>query len=366
MNMETSNTAIDLSDRQNCFYWQTDRNLSPEDYDRIFLHRHEFSPEMVTSVLRAGITSIPDINSIVLISPDENVIRGNVNIVRKVIINGTEYVVRLHPKGVKNGYFYVEQQALAKANSIGVPAPEILEVHESQNEGDMDFVLMTTSPGMTMDIFLQNDKSKENDLLVDCGKRMAQVHEIIVDGFGAFDNIIAKQQKRLVGLHNTYDHFIHVGLEENLERLIKYDIIDRMQAEVMRKVFEIHHFEPVDGPRLIHNDFADWNLLTDGKEITAVLDWDECHGGDPIADLACWSTFFNIERMNKFMEGYTSHTSLPKDFDDRFHFYRLRYTISKMALRIKRYQVDKSPSILERLENGKQALKNETEWFGPS
>ena len=366
MNKETSNTVIDLSDRQNCFYWQTDRNLSAEDYERIFLHRHEFSAKAVTNILLSGIASITNIKSIELIPPDENVIKGNVNIVRKVVINGMEYVVRLHPRGVKNGYFYVEQQALSRAKTAGVPVPEILEVHESQNIEDVDFVLMTASSGITVDVFLQNDKSGENTLLVDCGKRMAQVHEIEVKSFGSFNNTVAKQEKRLVGLHKTYDDFVHVGLEENLERLIKFDIINRQQAEVMNGVFEINHFEPPSGPRLIHNDFADWNLLTDGKGITAVLDWDECHAGDPIADLACWSTFFNIERMNQFMKGYTSLASLPNDYDERFHFYRLRYTISKMALRIKRYQVDKSPFILEKLEVGKQALNEEAKWFGLS
>jgi len=35
-----------------------------------------------------------------------------------------------------------------------------------------------------------------------------------------------------------------------------------------------------------------------------------------------------------------------------------------MALRIKCYQVDKSPFILEKLEVGRQALKEETKWFG--
>lgn len=354
---------IDLTNRKKCFYWQTDRNLSPEDYERIFLHRHELSTEVLTDILRKGITVIPKIKSIEIITPDENIIKGNVNIVRKILINNAEYVVRLHPQGVKNGYFYVEQLALAKTKSIGMPVPEILEVHEARDEGDMDFVIMTTSPGITMDVLLQKNKTPEDTLLIDCGKQMAKIHKIKVEGFGPFDNYIAKHEKQLRGLHTSYNDFIHVGLKENLSRWVRYEIINQHQADDMLKIFTIHAFEPIDKPRLIHNDFADWNLLTDGKTITAVLDWDECHAGDPIADLACWSTFFNIERIKKFIEGYTAQATLPKDYDDRFHFYRLRYTISKMALRIKRYQVDKSAYIQEKLEVGKQALKEETRWF---
>lgn len=354
---------IDLTDRTRCFYWQTDRSLSPEDYDRIFLHRHEVSTTTIIDVLKHGIITIPRIQSLEVISPDENVLKGNVNIVRKVLINGTTYVVRMHPRGVKNGYFYAEQLALVQAAIAGVPVPKILEVHEARDESDMDFALMTSSVGITLDILLERDRSPEDILLVDCGRLMAKIHTVKVDEFGPFDNNTAKREKRLVGLHATYNDFIHTGLQENLERLVIYKILNQPQANSLRSVFDTHTFEPTNGPRLIHNDFADWNLLTDAKTITAVLDWDECHAGDPVADLACWSTFFSIERMKKFMEGYSAHTTLPKDYDERFHYYRLRYTISKMALRIKRYQVDKSPFILEKLKVGKEALEEEAKWF---
>lgn len=67
--------------------------------------------------------------------------------------------------------------------------------------------------------------------------------------------------------------------------------------------------------------------------------------------------------MEQFLNGYQSLIDLPPDFDNRFHYYRLRYTISKMALRAKRHQVDKSNFIKEKLEVGKRALVEELEWF---
>src|SRR5690349_3706771 len=124
---------IDLTDRKNCFYWQTDRKLTVEDYARIFLKRHEVSLEDIIKTLKAGIKSISNIKSIEVITPDKNVIRGNVNIVRKVIINRKSYIVRLHPKGVKNGYFYVEKVAQDLAIEHRLPVPKILEVHEAKN-----------------------------------------------------------------------------------------------------------------------------------------------------------------------------------------------------------------------------------------
>ena len=356
-------SMIDLSDRKNCFYWQTDRNLTPEDYDRIFLKRHEISTEKLVKTIKEGLVTLGEITSVEIDEPDENVVKGNVNIVRKVKINDKPYVIRMHPSGVKNGYFYSEKLVLDLAKHNGIPVPTVTEVHEARNEEDMDFMLMTLSEGVTMDVLLTKDKEPEDRLLIDCGRKMAQIHQIKVDGFGPFNNQLAKKGT-LVGLHSSYHDFVHAGLDENIDRLIKFNIIDQFQAGSFRKLFAESNSEPLDGSRMVHNDFADWNLLTDTKQITAVLDWDESHTGDPVADLACWSTFFNIERMAKFMEGYKSITTLPDDYDKRFHFYRLRYTISKMALRIKRYQVDKSPTLAEKLEVGKRALKEELAYFG--
>lgn len=354
---------IDLSDRKNCFYWQTDRNLTPEDYDRIFLKRHEVSTDKLIKTIKEGLVTLGEITDVEIDEPDENVVKGNVNIVRKVKINGKPYVVRMHPSGVKNGYFYSEKLVLDLAKQNGIPVPTVIEVHEAENEDDLDFMLMTLSEGITMDVLLTKDKEPEEKLLIDCGRKMAQIHQIRVDGFGPFDNKLAKTST-LIGLHTSYHDFIHAGLDENIDRLIRFGIIDQFQAESFRKLFSESNYEPLDGSRVVHNDFADWNLLTDTKQITAVLDWDESHAGDPVADLACWSTFFNIDRMTKFMEGYKSAATLPDDYDKRFHFYRLRYTISKMALRIKRFQVDKSPSLTEKLEFGKKALKEELAYFG--
>ncbi len=353
---------LDLTNRENIFYWQTDRNLTAKDYARIFLKRHKLEDEEIITVLKNGFDEFKE-KSIEIEQADENFTKGNVNIVRKVFVDSKSYVVRMHPKGVKNGYFYVEREALRQAAQSKVPVPEVVHIHEAADANDMDFMVMTVSPGITMDVYLQKEKSNEPELLFDAGRIMGLIHGVRVDGYGAFDNALAKNKSVLKGLHSRYADFIHTGLEENLSRLIRFEIINKDQAGLMRKVFKYYNFEPTRKPRLIHNDFADWNLLTDGTKLTAVLDWDECHAGDQVADLACWSTFFNIERMNRFMDGYQSVAELPADYDERFHFYRLRYVISKMALRIKRHQVDKSPFILEKLEVGKVALSDELEWF---
>lgn len=354
---------LKISDRNNCFYWQTDRNLSPEDYEKYFLKRHAIPSADIIASIRKGVTVLGQISELSVTEPDDEVKKGNVNIVRRVNINKKPYIARIHPQGIKNGYFYVEQIALNLAVSNGLPAPKILEVHEARDAEDMDFVLMTAMQGITMESAIKQNPLIETDLLYQSGILMAKLHQVEVEKYGSFDNQIAKNEGRLVGLHDSYREFVWCGLEENLNRLIRFKVVDNAQAEKLRAVFKENNFEPDGKPRLVHNDFADWNILADDKKISAILDWDECHGGDPIADLACWSTFFSMERFSKFLAGYISVVELPSDFNDRFHYYRLRYTISKMALRVKRALVDPSDFVKEKIRVGTVALAEEFEWF---
>ncbi len=353
---------IDLTDRKNCFYWQTDRNLKVEDFDSYFLRRHELSDFEIKNILNKGIKSIDNIDNIEIINPSESILKGNVNIVRKIKLNNDLYVARMHPRGIKNGYFFVEKLALDAAKN-NILVPNVIEIHEADNESDMDFMLMTAIDGITMDLAIKENPSLEETLLDQAGYIMANIHKIKVDGYGSFDNEVAKQENRLIGLHSNYQEFIWCGLEENLQRLITFKVIDEEQSKKLIDIFKKYNFEPIDGPRLIHNDFADWNILVEGDYISGILDWDECHGGDPIADLACWSTFFDIERFEKFINGYCKAVQLPNDFDLRFHYYRLRFTISKMALRVKRALVDHSDFVKDKIRVGKIALAEEMDWF---
>lgn len=354
---------IDLTDRKNCFYWQTDRNLTAEQYKEIFLERQNFSSSFLQSILQKNSTSLKDTEKIEVVEPDRSVLKGNVNIVRKIRVGEKDYVVRMHPPAVKNGYFFAEAVALQKAKENGLPVPEVLEVHIAQDDNDMDFMVMTQSPGMTMEFAIQEDSALEVPLLREAGQLLAYVHQIPVEKYGFFDNAIATKEKKLVGLHDSFRDFIFTGLQENIDRLLQFKVITTATADTFLNIFETMDFSVPTGPRLLHNDYADWNILVNEKKISAILDWDECFGGDPVADLACWSTFFDIKRFAELAKGYQAVSEFPEDFEERFHYYRLRYVISKMALRVKRAQVDTGEFVREKIKVGEKAMQEELAWF---
>jgi aminoglycoside phosphotransferase (APT) family kinase protein len=48
----------------------------------------------------------------------------------------------------------------------------------------------------------------------------------------------------------------------------------------------LHPPPPPAGATLVHGDFRLGNLIVDEHGLTAVIDWELCHGGDPVEDLA--------------------------------------------------------------------------------
>jgi aminoglycoside phosphotransferase (APT) family kinase protein len=77
---------------------------------------------------------------------------------------------------------------------------------------------------------------------------------------------------------------------------------------------------------LLHGDFRFGNFLYDGAHITALLDWEMAHLGDPMEDLAwAYRPLWSPERhlpLDDFAALYTQHSGIPVP-PENLHFYRL-------------------------------------------
>lgn len=361
MNLKEINQRI--SDRSECFYWQTDRKISAEEAAMIWKDRHSaITNEELIDKINSSLIE----DKLEYIKPfDENAQTslGNVNSIRVgVLESGKEVIIRCHPKGVKNGYFYSESLASSIALTNGIPAYRTYAIHDLESDDDISYQVIEKLNGDTVQFCLKEHSEKEESLVYEMGKTMARLHKVKVNGFGPFNNDEAKTGN-LVGIHKSLNDSINAGLDENLERLVNYNILSQEVADRMRKLFKNNPLLESEISVLVHNDFADWNLLTDGNTITGVIDWDECVGGHPIQEIACWSTFFDPERITSFLDGYFSETPKYDNFDELFQLFRLRYTISKMALRVKRYTYEKTPFLKSMIEKGEKHLEELSEIF---
>lgn len=355
---------IDIADRSNVFYWQTDRSVDPAEAGRIWADRHHYFGdaeiiERVNAVL--GEDKVVEIEPLDL---DAQTNLGNVNSVRVGrLVSGKEIIIRCHPKGIRNGYFHAEAATSRRAKQTGIPSFDTLAVHDFEGGDDFAFHVLEKLPGVAIKKWLDKRPEDESKLLPRIGKMMARLHQIKVDGFGPLDNEAAKKGK-LVGLHKTYGSALRAGLAFNLECLENASIITAKQKGAIPTLFEDEN--PLLATRdavLVHNNFADWNLLTDGQDVTGVLDWDECVGGDSVSDIACWSTFFEPERLAGFLGGYWQVAEKPDNFLHKFELLRLRYVVSKMTLRTRRYTWEPSEEVRQRIEHGKIHLAESMKYF---
>lgn len=363
IDLEKINTAI--ADRRDVFYWQTDRAVDPAQAGHIWADRHRYFTD---DELLGDVNNVLSEDKLALIEPldlNAQTNLGNVNSVRTgKLTSGSEVIIRCHPKGIKNGYFYAESAAAKRAKQAGLPSYDTLVVHDYEGGDDFAFQVIEKLSGTAIKKWLEQHPDDEAWLLPQVGRMMAQLHKVHVDGFGAFDNERAKTGE-LVGLHTTFGEAVRAGLPFNLDVLTKEGILTAEQSKAVTALFgDDNPLLDVSRAVLVHNDFADWNLLTNGKDVTGILDWDECVGGDPTSDIACWSTFFEPERLTGFLEGYWQVAEKSKDFDERFELMRLRYVLSKMTLRIRRYSWEPTDFMKEKIEIGKMHLAQSLDHFG--
>lgn len=359
---------IDLSDRNNSFYWQADRAVTEIQIKQIFLDRHNtFDEKETIAAIEYGMKQhgkSPTEAKVVHI--DTPIKSGSINSVCKATLtDGTEVIIRMHPKNVKNGYFWSEKVAAQTAKNHGIPAFSTYLVDDTRSKFPFDYMIMEVLPGQNMKLSGPYPPSVDAQLMEETGRYLAMIHKIKVNRFGFFDNLIAKNENKLQGIHAQWFQHVFAALQSNLSYLSEMNMITSEQQKELNSHFENHKKTiQCDSPRLIQNDLADWNQLTDGKHITGILDWDECFAGDPICDFSTWSLFFDFNRMSHLKKGYETITKLPDDFEEKFHIYRLRYIISKMTLRTKRSVYEHTEFITTLLAYSKKALSDELLWFG--
>jgi len=361
LDLEEINQGI--ADRSDVFYWQTDRAVEPVVAGQIWADRHRYftDDELVG---RANELLDDKIASIEPLDLDAQTNLGNVNSVRTAWLqSGNEVIIRSHPKGIKNGYFHAEALASRTAKEMRLPAYVTLAIHDFTGGDDFAFQVMEKVKGTAVQKWLEAHPEDEDKMVIESGKMMARLHKLQVDGFGPFDNERAKRGE-LVGLHVSLAKACRAGLPFNLEVLGAEGLLtEEQQAAVTNLFTNDNPLLQTKQAVLVHNDFADWNILTDGQTITGLLDWDECVGGDPVSDIACWSTFFDPKRTAKFLEGYWQVAEKPADFDEKFELLRLRYIVSKMTLRLRRYSWQPTDAIKQKIETGRVHLAESLAYF---
>ena len=195
-----------------------------------------------------------------------------------------------------------EALIIESARAAGVPEPEVYYVLQKDDELGEGFIMQWIDGEALGGRIVRSDKfAKLRDhLAYDCGKVMAKIHGIDLDETGLRDklDIISPQD------------FVTQTWERYKRLQTPQPMIDYSARWLLDHLPEEHQFT------LVHNDFRNGNFMVSGEEITAVLDWEIAHIGDPMRDLGwiCVNSWrFGAEQP---VGGFGSHEELFRGYEE--------------------------------------------------
>lgn len=159
-----------------------------------------------------------------------------------------------------------EAACLRAAAAAGVPVPELLADGDGNRELDSPYLITGFVGGEALGRRIQRDPAYAElrpRLAAEMGRVLAGVHTADTAGLGMLD---------------ATDPL------ESIERLYR-DLDDPRPVVETGLAWLRDHRPPARPAGLVHGDFRLGNLLIEPTGITAVLDWELSHLGDPIEDL---------------------------------------------------------------------------------
>ena len=205
---------------------------------------------------------------------------GHSNLTFKVIgADGSEFVLRRPPLGhvLASAHDMGREHRIIDAlQSTPVPVAPALGLCTDNSVNGAPFYVMKFVPGLV----IRDRESAERELTPMARRRasesivdtMAAIHavnpaDVGLDDLGRHEGYIARQLKRWYG-------------QWNQQKTRDLPSVDRVHDELLARI-------PEQGPAsLVHGDYRLDNCMVDSSgEVIAVLDWEICTLGDPMADL---------------------------------------------------------------------------------
>lgn len=263
--------------------------------------------------------------------------RRTLHYVYRVKTSDTSYIIRINASGMffRELQFFVEQWITTEITRRQIPHVDIDAVDTTRTLVPYDFEIMEEARGRSL-FDIGHEESDVSPHVKDLGKFVAHIHEIKTQGYGPFDltNIM---QGKAVGIHDSWQKYLMLNLDKHLEYTIMTGILTVAESDAVKDALKILEHIPCDTPSLLHGDIANHNAFTDGKAITSLIDWEDAISGDPVFDIAYYATgcFGHDVWLQAFLDGYTSVTKLPDDYEKRFWAYYLRVAVVKAIVRFR-------------------------------
>lgn len=332
--------------RQSTFYLKADANVADEILSS--LRDNKANEAMI------DIQSIAKVSREVFGRSPLSVVplseRGTFHLLYRVVFSEAEsYIVRtnapMYPYPAFD--FYIDRWVMNILAREHLPTLQVYSIDTSRKIYPFDYEVIEEAKGNPLTAF-EISAQKNAHLMFELGRIAAKLHGIATTSFGLLDvrHVLTSQEGR--GLLDTWESYVFLNLAKHLKFCFDIGAISFEESRIIESAFE--QTRPILGqvtPSLLHGDLGNHNIFSDGKHITAIVDWEDCLSGDSMFDIASWGTFIgNDERRELFLEGYKSVRQLPEDFELRYWLYYLRVVLGKTVhrYRFKYYLHDRIPA----------------------
>jgi fructosamine-3-kinase len=230
--------------------------------------------------------------------------------------------------------FYIDKWVMEMLRQADIPNLHVYHIDISREACPFDYEIIEEAKGKPLGEH-ENQKQLNRHLIVELGTAIAKLHNITINGFGMLDVRCILCAKEGKGLLDTWKEYIFCNLDKHIGICFNIGAISFEESKAIESVFSQAEpmFEHVM-PALLHGDLSNRNIFSDGKRITALVDWEDSLSGDPVFDIASWGTFIgNDEKREPFLEGYWQVRPLPEDFELRYWLYYLRVILAKTVHR---------------------------------
>jgi aminoglycoside phosphotransferase (APT) family kinase protein len=161
-----------------------------------------------------------------------------------------------------------EARLLRAALQAGVAVPQILAADAETGTIISEHVEGESIPRRVLRL-VEADSGLGAKLTSDCGSALAMIHQIPSETFHDLQNLADPDR-----------------YAEEMERLLESLTAPHPTFRLGLRWLRRHKMADVPKATVVHGDFRLGNFLASGRGISAVLDWELVHLGDPMEDLA--------------------------------------------------------------------------------
>ena len=235
---------------------------------------------------------------------------GHSNLTYRVTgADGSRFVVRRPPLGHRLASAHDmgrEHRIIHGLRRSAVPVAPALGFCDDEQVNDAPFYVMGFVDGHVIrdrvvaeTVLTEAARNHASDSIVDT---MAAIHAVQLDdvglsGLGQHEGYIARQLKRWYG-------------QWNAQKTRELHAVDRVHDELLQRI-------PSQGPAtIVHGDYRLDNCMVDTEgNVLAVLDWEICTLGDPMADLGLLQVYWTGP--NDAASAWTGSATTAPGFRDR-------------------------------------------------